>query len=512
MFQPNEQQLAVFHWAKTGTGSLNLIARAGCGKTSTLVELSQRITGRAFLGAFNKAIASELKARITSPNVEASTMHSLGFRLWRKMRPNTELDERKVYTLARDKFPYDKKALGVLLDAVGYAKQAGLGLEGKPYRDEALWTGIFDYYDLWDDMPSMVSPTRIIESCIQVYVTSLEMCDRAKSVIDFSDMILAPLLFSQGKLDWMQTFDWVMIDEAQDTNETRRQLAIAVLKKGGRLVAVGDPAQAIYGFAGANNDSMELIKAQMNCVELPLSVTYRCPKTIVELAQTWVPDITAHETAPQGEVEHISHLQFWLQDLHRSDAILCRNTRPLLGIAKRLRKAGIRCMVEGASGKGLISLAGKWGNITITEFLEKLAEYQETEYGRYKAKENEAKAEAVLERCSILRDMAERLDDLDTTDDLVKKIEWEFCGNLRDNENVLKLCTVHRSKGREWDRVFLIGRNRYMPSVWASQEWELEQETNLMYVAVTRVKKVLVEVDVPVPPRGQREEMDWWEL
>jgi superfamily I DNA/RNA helicase len=76
----------------------------------------------------------------------------------------------------------------------------------------------------------------------------------------------------------------------------------------------------------------------------------------------------------------------------------------------------------------------------------------------------------------------------------------------------LTLCTIHRSKGREWQRVYLIGRNRYMPSSYARLDWELEQERNLMYVAVTRSKGELVEVRVPEAEPGKREEKDWWEL
>ena len=60
----NEQQVALFTWGATETGSCNLIARAGTGKTTTIIELAKRISGSVFLGAFNKAIAEELKTRI----------------------------------------------------------------------------------------------------------------------------------------------------------------------------------------------------------------------------------------------------------------------------------------------------------------------------------------------------------------------------------------------------------------------------------------------------------------
>ena len=56
----SRQQLDVIRWAKESSGSLNLIARAGCGKTTTLLELTRHLEGDIFLGAYNKKIADEL--------------------------------------------------------------------------------------------------------------------------------------------------------------------------------------------------------------------------------------------------------------------------------------------------------------------------------------------------------------------------------------------------------------------------------------------------------------------
>ena len=62
---------------------------------------------------------------------------------------------------------------------------------------------------------------------------------------------------------------------------------------------------------------------------------------------------------------------------------------------------------------------------------------------------------------------------------------------------VLTLSTVHKSKGREWDRVFILGRSKYMPSPYAKQEWQQAQETNLEYVAITRAMRELIDVEMP---------------
>ncbi len=500
-------QSAVFNWAETGSGSANVIARAGTGKTTLLVELSNRIQGRSFLGAFNKSIATELQSRISARNVLASTMHSLGYSLWRKSHPKCEVDGRKVNFLSRELFPWDKPCAEAVASAVNFAKLAGLGLPGIA-KDEVAWTDLIERHDLWDDFPGAVSPARVVESCMKVYDQSLELAKESVSRLDFSDMIFLPLLMNESA----PMYDWVMQDEAQDLSETRRRLMYHVLKPGGRIAAVGDPRQAVYQFAGASADSMEKLKADLGSMELPLTVTYRCPRRIVEMAQQWVPDFTAHETAPEGVITNVCHDNFWKRNFDIRDVILCRNTRPLLGIAQRLRGMGIACIVEGSSGKALISLALKWGDLSIQAWLTNLEGYEEREIAKQKAKGNLEKAEYVQEKCDMLRDLADDLGLSATTRDLVRKIDWLF-GDDQEHNDRLRLCTIHRYKGREADRVYLIGRNRYQPSKWAKTEEEMTAEDNLKYIAVTRVKKELVEVKVPpAPTRRGEEEIDWWQL
>ncbi len=497
-------------WADTSTGSLNLIARAGCGKTYTIIELSKRIKGRVFLGAFNKAIAMELQSRIGQrPGVTAGTMHSLGLSIFRGIKSKFKVEGGKLRSLVHPHWSFDRKCQSICGQAVAYAKQSGLGLTGCPsFEATESWDRIFDYYDLWDELPGVASPDRMIQSCMKVYKDSLDLCVADNAEIDFDDMILAPLYYAQGKPNM---YDWFLMDEAQDTNETRRRLAMFCLKEGGRMVAVGDPAQAIYGFAGANHDSMDLIKRDMNSVELPLSVTYRCPKSVVALAQTLVPDIQAHESAPEGTITKISHKQLWGYDFQPTDVILCRNTRPLLGIAKRLRKAGIYCVVEGNSGKSLIALATKWGDdISVSTMLKEMSAWGMKEQAKWEAKHRPEKVEAVQERCQMLGDIASDFDPEMRVRDLVAEIEEMFGDNISDDREILRLCSIHRSKGREWPRVFLIGPDLYMPSKWAEQEWELKQEDNLLYVAWTRVQSELVTVSCP--RKKSSEDLDWWEL
>ncbi len=59
---------------------------------------------------------------------------------------------------------------------------------------------------------------------------------------------------------------------------------------------------------------------------------------------------------------------------------------------------------------------------------------------------------------------------------------------------MLVLSSIHKAKGREWERVFWLDRAGTCPSKWARQAWQQEQERNLMYVCATRAKEQLIEV------------------
>ena len=73
---------------------------------------------------------------------------------------------------------------------------------------------------------------------------------------------------------------------------------------------------------------------------------------------------------------------------------------------------------------------------------------------------------------------------------LLAKIELTFTDE--PNTSRLTLSTVHKAKGLEFETVFILDFDKYMPSKWAAQDWQKVQERNLIYVAVTRAKNKLV--------------------
>lgn len=520
----SEQQQNVVNFATVDTGHLILRARAGCGKTTTILDVVQTLVkdgltgpGGIFIGAYNRKIADEIIDKladlgITWNKATANTMHGIGKRAWAKIAPKAceNITDKKLGMLFDQIWPgpvENQKASPerayreFVLQAVSLAKQRAFGVLAS-IDDRKAWYDLVDHFGLEESLEDADNPAnnlseeKGIEMSIRLYRRSLDTC---REIVDFDDIILAPLYF---KIRCWQ-FSWVFVDEAQDTNPARRALALKILRPGGRLIAVGDDCQAIYGFTGADADSLDLIKNELNASELPLSVTYRCAKSIVRLANTWVPDLTAHETAPEGVVRTIHEKDLAFEDFQRTDAILCRNTAPLVELAYALLRRGTGCRVEGKKiGEGLLKLANRWSKIKTLDALEnKLDAFEAYETQKWLAKGQEQKAADVEDNVATVRVLIQTakskgFHNISDLDGIVKAM----FGDTKEGEvaKVLTLSTVHKSKGREWDRVYLLGRNKFMPSKYARKEWQQVQEDNLCYVAVTRAKNELVEVFVPV--------------
>lgn len=494
-FIPSAQQSVVFDWVSNGTGSAFVEAVAGAGKTTTIIEACQRMGGSVAFAAFNKKISDEIKVRIEkaglSNTVRVGTFHSFGFSALQKAigRINGRPDPDKCKNMLLARYGREEEArnmASVGAKLISLAKNGGIGRFGA-IDDESIWWDIIDHHDLADDLKTPERMPELIPVCMATLKASNRLVHDQK-LIDFDDMLYVPVL--EGMSFWQN--DWLVVDEAQDTNIVRRAVARMMLKPRGRSVWVGDRHQAIYGFSGADNSSVDNIIREFNCRSLPLTVTYRCPKSVVAFAQGYVSHIEAHETAPEGEVLQHRPFEYMMDkaDIGPGDAIICRKMAPLVDTALSLIKRGIRASVEGRDiGRSIMALVEKIGLTPFDTFVDRARARNETQVSKLIAKGKETEAEALQDKYDTVYAIA---DDCEEASQFEMKLNKLF----DDTENVqgskVVLSTVHRAKGREWDRVFILGFYDYMPSKWARQEWQQEQEVNLIYVAGTRAKKTLV--------------------
>jgi len=492
-------QQAVFDFVETTRRNLIVQAVAGAGKTTTLLECARRMEGQIYIAAFNKKIAVEMEEKLATanlPNVKTGTFHAAGFsavRFFNGKGAKTDVDDKKVRKLVDDlvlKRPDLEPLAAFIQRSVGMAKNVAIGV-GNDINDHDVWLDMTYTYGLDEHLPDEIEQERM-DKAVAAAIYTLKQSNAQTKVIDYADMIYLPLV--HGMRVWQ--YDVVMIDEAQDTNRSRLLLSQKMVKRGGRVVAVGDRFQAIYGFTGAMHNALDEIRRVYNCEELPLSVTYRSAKSIVAYAQGIVPHILAAEGAAEGTIRSIGKDAFDGTKLTKADAILCRNNAPLVATAFGLIRRGIPCKIEGREiGQGLIALASKWRVKNLDKLRDRLETYRDREIAKAVEKQQEQRADAINDKVDTLLVLVERAEVQGLDIAGLKAMITEMFSDDVQKSGLLTLCSYHKSKGLEWNRVFRLDHAKFCPSKYARQEWQIQQERNLDYVSATRAKLELVEVD-----------------
>lgn len=506
--KPNQYQSAIVEWVREGRGHAAVSAVAGSGKTTTLVNLvAPQLRGRALFVAFNKSIAGELGRKLRGTPVQSSTIHSAGLRalgtVWDR---HPKIDGGKLRRVVKDllwevkdgQYPASKE----VKDVVKGTKRASLASALVKAYDLARLTMLVN---ATDTLP-VVDEGAIAEMCMHFGVDAggLPLSDwlpllfevEARSlnlaregVIDFSDMVWLPAIGEVPGVGpvTLPTYDWLLVDEAQDLNRCQMTFVQRLLGPGGRMLVVGDPRQAIYGFAGADSKAFGNLVEALDAEVLPLSVCYRCPTSHVKLAQEDVEYIEAAPGAAEGELVQGVSATALVDKVHEGDLVLCRTTAPLVKHALQAIRAGIPASVKGRDiGKGLIRLldmaAGDVRDLDtamgrvdayVDQEIAKLAKREGTE-GKQMALDDQRMALwAIADNCESVLGVKQFIESL-----------------FRDDRGSVLFSTIHRAKGLEAERVHLL-RPDLLPHPMAVQDWEVEQEMNLRYVARTRAKQSL---------------------
>lgn len=444
--------------------------------------------------SFNKPIAEELSRKVPA-GVQATTMHSLGFNIvkaafgrvvsvnqYRVSNIIAEVMGRDIYDLRREMPVF----LRVVEKLVGLCK---MNL-ADPTPETIL--GLISHHDIDTDGIRDMNQVFSMVACV------IERCKdvRKDNSVNFDDQIWIPVVLGLPAV----RFDLLLVDEAQDLNRCQQALA---RKSGNRVIMVGDDRQAIYGFAGADCDSLprmgrELGETERGCQVLPLTVTRRCGRAIVAEAQKIVPDFEAHESNPEGVVSSavypsktVKVEDSFMARTADGDMVLCRVNAPLVSTCFKFLRIGRKAQIQGRDiGQGLISTIKKLKAVSVADLQKRLDLWLQNEQTKENAKRNpsEDKLIAMQDRYDCLCMFMEGAANVD---EVIRKIESVFTDN-KTNPGV-KLSSIHKAKGLEADRVFLLQLKRAsVPHPMAKTEWAREQEMNLKYVAVTRAIHELV--------------------
>ncbi|KAJ3040490.1 hypothetical protein HK097_002545, partial [Rhizophlyctis rosea] len=390
-------------------------------------------------------------------------------------------------------------------------------------------------------------------------------------LLDFDEMLYFPIVCNLP----VPKYDVIMVDEAQDMSEVRTAFVLRMAElQNSRVILYGDANQNIFQFAGCTSDffdklhkrassstttSMETSDESLNFFPpnttlktLPLSVSYRCPKSVIQIARRIVPGIKPAANAIEGEIHSLGR-DFNFTDLHDKDTMVVgRLTTELVNLAIYLWSIGIPCELAGRMvGKDLLELL-RWSGVHNEQSISDLGEAL-------------MKKRAMVTRESLRASGGplaigeiEGLDDrIDTLMEIAKRQLWpgakvwelrlivedlrdevrRYRASLnyptsspppipdapaeihpsdpdevpesRDQYFQLVLCTMHKARGLERDDVYILNDTSTMWNLTGHElfkscstnhidsdmHWSDHAERNLRYIAATRAKRCLSFVD-----------------
>ena len=461
-----KQQQAILDCIENTDDHLIISAGAGTGKTTTIVEAAKLIGGSkaAFL-AFNREIAAELSKKLPK-GVDAKTFHAFGFAAIRSAGVKTKVNNYKLNNIIKDLLG-DDYYYAPLKKLISLVK--GSLIEG---NDVKSINKLIDKYNInfGSDKEESIG--------IKAIPAILTLCKTQTHIIDFDDMIWLPLVNNYP----LPQYDILFVDEAQDFNESQRVM-ISKCVNGGRCIIVGDENQAIYGFRGADSQSIEMFRQRLETgtrkiSEFPLSISWRCPNTVVKEANRYVKSLQAADNATDGSV--VVDAPFFPQ---KGDIVLCRYNAPLISAFYDLISQGKSAYILGRDmTKGLINAVQKVSrnnNMGIDEFKQLFVQDFVYNYKRLMSidKVNQAMALEDKKDCIMIF-----VNKASTVGGIIEEIKRVFDG--KDKGDIM-LSTVHKAKGLEADNVYILATER-MPHPMGNKE-----ENNICYVAITRAKKNL---------------------
>lgn len=466
-------------------------ALAGTGKSFTCRHAMSRVPRhkRVIYLAFNKDIVREFEQG-APPNAEVVTLNGKGSRICKQAFPDMVISADKVQDIIQELLGgksmtvEEFRSVSTATDKLVSLCQGYL-IDGTNLEEVQE---LADRHEVVVDADIAAEVMRLVP---KVLALDRERCN----VISFNDQLWLPVILNLP----CPKYDVIFVDEAQDLNKVQHHLVMRLLAPGGRVVVVGDDHQAIYGFRGSDVDSIsnlcQLLESTGKPIEqLPLTVTRRCPKAVVEFAKLFVPQLEALPDAQEGEVVHTTVEQ--AEPMYRpGDMVLCRCNAPLTSIAFGLIQRGVKAVIRGRDiGQGLISLIKKLNPRDANDLLIKLDKWSAKEIAKLAGTRREETAtQLIVDRVDCLRALS---GDCDNITELCARITSLF-SNFEPTgapRGAVVLSSIHRAKGLEADRVFWLEPEISCKS---TQLWQLQQEVNLKYVATTRAKRSLIMVRKP---------------
>jgi DNA helicase II / ATP-dependent DNA helicase PcrA len=476
----SDWQLAIREtYLKYRDKNLGINSTAGSGKTTTVVWLVNGSRDRDILFlSFNSDIAEENQRKVPE-GVEAKTVHSLGLRILKGYFKSVHIDNWMVFKecLSRASDPNKwgakkGKQKAMAFKIKNYVEKWRLGL-CKNTSEFMSFVGKQNFYP--DDLE--ITRVKEILAWLDSYYIEAKK-NRSHINIDFTGMIYLPLFLNLR----FPKYKEVILDEAQDASMLMWTIVKKCASARGRIVAVGDVSQSIYGFTGASPEVFYDFLGHPDTIQHELPVTYRCSFAVTEEAKKFTNrPIIAYEGNSEGYVGKGDFL-----DAEYGDFVLCRNNKPLFKAYYEFIGIGKKCYIrDDALGKELINEMKDYERVTDPKILlDKIALKKkriESELLKRNidAPHKHPRYVKYAEKADLILFLLDRCN-------TPQKVYFELIKIFKDTkERGVALMTMHRSKGLEANSIYIICP-WLCPSKFAQTPQMMAQEQNLMFVAVTR--------------------------
>ncbi|WP_255414070.1 UvrD-helicase domain-containing protein [Pleurocapsa sp. CCALA 161] len=478
---------------------------AGSGK-STLLKLAADAISTSnvkiqdcLVLVFNKKNKTALVKKLDSRwQYSISTVHSAGYQVLKKYLgvKRLEVEESKYRHLAKtlDWFDGSDPQQDKVVSLSSFLKLFEfVRLTLSPLTTEAL-SRLVEHYALDINKQHLNEISQRIDYLFKVGMDAA--ANEAR--IDHTDMLWLPVVWQVNQMPGFKFAQRVMVDEAQDMSCLQLEFVLSLAHEKAKMLFVGDPAQSINGFCGADTDSFSNIQVKLQAKEFTLPVCYRCPKIHIELINKLYPEIpiVPRDNAPLGSIKVIQEWDLWDETkdsrIKPGDLVIARCSSSLVDLHLKMIVRGIPCNLVGSSlQQELLNLLAVLAEQPEFEY-QKFAEFSQS-YLKFKQsiyEQNDNGAILLLQLKDQIKAVGAIYNHFQTKSlaELASSIRQLF--GSEDAEAVL-LSTVHRAKGMESERVY-IAEPLTLPLLWEGQkEWQEQQEQNLLYVALSRSTKDL---------------------
>lgn len=504
-------------------------AGPGSGKTSTifaivLPSLIESGLESGILFAFNKANANDFQSKIPAGHIEdikSGTIHSILLGILKKssdfgyVRINAPQEAGEKYgryqhakkgktrEIVENMFPEENANFwGNVCRLIGLAKNSAFGIKScdgysnPNIGDRDAWQNLIETYSISDSILSEFEGESdgpdLIESAQKAMIETI----KAKSEIDFDDMLYFPLYYSDNCE--LPNIDFIVMDEGQDIFPITLEFIARMRQKGAQIVMVGDRKQAINGFAGSIAGAIDIAQQRLSGNILSMPISFRCSKIAAKKAnEIFENSVIPSENALEGEEIRMDFTGFTeiVPEMDEKDVILSRTHKNLIPFAMQFIKQGQQFIYKGIrkwanEASRCIYHAAKISkdlNSVRQSLTEYVSELEDKYLGRPKMpKWVIEKRETIETLCVLIAGIEAEGGDFASLKNYLSKL---IAADRESAGDCITLATIHASKGGEWENVYIVGD---MISPLAKTENELYAEKCVSFVAVTRSKKNLI--------------------